>query len=137
MIVPYLDYSAVNNFGGLGLGSFRQGEPVPVLTVDSLQLARCHLLKVDVEGMESEVLTGATETIARYRPVLYLENDRAEKSPQLIQQLLQLGYRIYWHLPPLFNPNNFFGQTEDIFPAPARSMCLPCTVPFPKHSRNA
>jgi hypothetical protein len=49
--------------------------------------------------------------------VLYVENDREEKSAALIGQLLGLGYRLYWHLPPLFNPKNYFGATENVFGA--------------------
>jgi FkbM family methyltransferase len=31
------------------------------------------LIKIDVEGYESQVLAGATETLARFRPLLYVE----------------------------------------------------------------
>jgi len=58
---------------------------------------------------------GAEQTIRRYRPVLYVENDREEKSAALIRQLLALDYRLYWHLPPLFEPRNYFGVTENVF----------------------
>ena len=40
-------------------------------------------MKIDVEGMEGEVLAGASSTIARFRPQLYVENDRREKSAAL------------------------------------------------------
>jgi FkbM family methyltransferase len=115
MIVPRLNYSAVQNFGGLELGRWQEGEGVPVTTVDALDLPACHFLKVDVEGMEEEVLAGAEQTIRRCQPVLYMENDREEKSAGLIGYLLGLGYRLFWHLPPLFNPRNYFGVAENIF----------------------
>ena len=44
------------------------------------------------------------------------ENDRLEKSKDLIELIWSLNYRIYWHLPPLFNPDNFAGDTENIYP---------------------
>ena len=90
-------------------------EPVEIVPVDTLGLARCDLLKIDVEGMEGEVLAGATTTITRFRPVLYVENDREEKSAPLIERLLSLDYELFWHLPFLFNPENFFGQTANVF----------------------
>jgi FkbM family methyltransferase len=62
--VPPLDYAATNNFGGVALGA-AEGEAVEVVTIDDLGLTRLRLLKVDVEGMESEVVTGARTTIAR------------------------------------------------------------------------
>lgn len=46
---------------------------VPVTTIDALQLPRCDLIYLDVERYELEVLKGAVETIAHYRPVLALE----------------------------------------------------------------
>ena len=38
-----------------------------------------------------------------------------EKSPELISLLLSLRYKVYWHLPPLFNPENFAGSEENIY----------------------
>lgn len=104
-----------NNFGGLPLLPAGQGEPVAVVTVDSLALPRCRLIKADVEGMEAEVLAGAQETIRRHRPVLYLENDRRELSPALIRLLQAMQYRLWWHCPPLFNPHNFAANGTNIF----------------------
>ena len=69
-----------------------------------LELERCHFMKIDVEGMEGEVLAGASSTIARLRPQLYVENDRREKSAALIEQLFSLNYELFWHLPLLFRP---------------------------------
>ena len=113
---PPINYGEIYNFGGVSLGDFKNGEQVSVITLDSLALPFCHLLKIDVEGMENEVLQGARETLARHRPLLYVENDRLEKSAALIALLFELDYRLFWHLPPLFHTNNFAGQTENVFP---------------------
>jgi FkbM family methyltransferase len=112
--VPPLDYGRRDNFGGVALGG-AQGEQVQLVTIDGLGLPRLRLLKVDVEGMEYDVITGARETIARFGPALYVENDRAEHSQRLISLLFDLGYRLWWHITPLFNPKNFFGHPQDIF----------------------
>jgi FkbM family methyltransferase len=115
LIVPPIDYHRDGNFGGLGLGSYSAGERVPVVALDGLDLRRCDLLKVDVEGMEREALEGATATVARCRPLLYVENDRPEKAAALIRTIDALGYDLSWHCPPLFNPNNFAGNTQNVF----------------------
>jgi FkbM family methyltransferase len=112
--VPVLDYARENNFGGLSLGG-TNGDVVPVLTIDSLDLPRCNFMKIDVEGMERAVLAGARGTIARFKPVLYVENDRAERSRELIRFIDGLGYAMYWHKPPLYNPRNFFGNPTNVF----------------------
>lgn len=113
--VPPLNYEAEANFSGLGLGSYQQGEKVPLATIDRLQLPRCDLVKVDVEGMELAVLRGAAATIQKFRPILYVENDRLETSPALIEYILTLGYKAYWHLPPLYQPGNYYENPANVF----------------------
>lgn len=112
--VPWLDPTRPHNFGGLALGN-RKGERVPVVAVDELELRTCRLLKVDVEGMELRVLRGARQTIERLRPVLYVENDRFDRSEELIRFIESLGYESYWHRPPLYHPKNFAGNAENVF----------------------
>jgi methyltransferase, FkbM family len=114
--VPQLDPTKPNNFGGLELGGAHPGLTVAVETIDALELPRCRLIKADVEGMESAVLAGAAQTIARHRPFLYLENDRRDHSPALIRHVLSLGYRAWWHLPVYYNPQNFRAVAENLFP---------------------
>lgn len=45
----------------------------PCLTLDSLGLEQCALLKVDVDGGEMGVLEGARDVLARLRPVVSIE----------------------------------------------------------------
>lgn len=115
--VPELDGAADQNFGGLELS---QASPVktkvPLLRIDDLRLAACHFIKIDVEGMERQVLLGARETISRFRPLLYLEDDRVDRSAALRECLADLGYEIYTHRPPLFNANNFAANRQNVFP---------------------
>ena len=127
IFVPPLDFTKENNFGGLGLGGFSSGEPVEVITIDSLQLPLCHFMKIDVEGMERTVLAGAKQTIARFRPALYVENDRQDRSAELVRYLDELGYRMYWHIAPLFRQDNFAGCSENVFGnvASANMFCVP------------
>jgi FkbM family methyltransferase len=47
--------------------------PTPCLTLDSLGLGQCALLKVDVDGGEPGVLEGARDMLARLRPVVSIE----------------------------------------------------------------
>ena len=131
--VPPVDYGATGNFGGVALTGDGSGTAVRVRCIDELELTRCDLVKVDVEGMERDVVEGARDTIRRHRPVLYVENDRRERSQALIALLLDLGYRLYWHLPYLFNPHNFRGVTRNLFPgiASINVLCLPDARPPP------
>ncbi len=127
ILVPALNPSIRENFGRLSLRNVSIGEPVPLITLDSLDLPACHVLKVDVEGMEVEVVKGAAKTIDAYRPIMYLENDRRERSRELLALIFGLDYTVYWHLPRLYNASNFAGDEEDIFPGIVSSniLCVP------------
>jgi FkbM family methyltransferase len=132
-VIPPVDYSAADNFGavplmaGGGAGDWVEGRAARVTPLDALALPSCHLLKIDVEGWEAEVLRGARDTIARCRPIIYLENDRAAQQPVLIALLAELGYAQYWHPAPLFNTANFKGAAEDITDRTVslNMLCLP------------
>ena len=83
--VPQLDHAAPANFGGLHMQrvSHSPGQEVDysnlvaatAITVDSLELSRLDVMKIDVEGMELDVLGGAHNTIARLHPIIYAECD--------------------------------------------------------------
>ncbi|MBM3484263.1 MAG: FkbM family methyltransferase [Alphaproteobacteria bacterium] len=115
--IPHYNYATEGNFGGIGLDQRDpKGVPVEINTLDALFAGkRLNMLKLDVEGMEAEVLKGARDTIARCRPFMYVENDRRDRSPALITLVLELGYRAWWHRPRLYNPANFFGEAENAF----------------------
>lgn len=125
--VPPIDYSREQNFGAVALARSGGGEQIMVKPIDGLGLPAVHFMKVDVEGMEEEVIAGAAETIRKFRPVLYVENERPEKSPALIRRLLELDYALYWHAPALFSPENFYQNPTNVFPNMfSRSLlCLP------------
>lgn len=124
--VPHIDYGREGNFGGVSLGA-GQGEAVRVETIDALGLRRLALLKADVEGMETELLQGAADTIGRLRPLLYVEADRKDRLPALFDRLRSLGYRMWLHAPPLFAADNYFGHAEDVFPdiVSMNLLCVP------------
>ena len=100
---------------------------VDMVTLDNMMLPACHLIKINAEGVERDVLDGARQTIERFRPAIYTKDNRTENHVALIATLLDLEYRIWWHLPYSFNPNNIAGETENIFSEiPAFNLfCLP------------
>jgi FkbM family methyltransferase len=103
--IPLLDYAGPNNFGGLEVGQFSEGEAIGVAPLDEWNMERLDFLKIDVEGYELNVLHGAKETIARCQPVLSVEADREPNVPATLAWLRLNGYRAWWHRPllgPLF-----------------------------------
>ena len=125
--VPALDPEKQNNFGGLSLVNARADEVVKIRTIDSLDLQVLQMIKLDIEGMETDALLGAAQTIRRLRPIIYAENFHQDKSPELIKLIQSHSYELYWHTPALFNAANFAGDAEDVFPGivSANVLCFP------------
>lgn len=121
-VVPPIDYAVSRNPGGVALvedGS--PGRRVPVITLDSLELPQCGLLKVDAEGFEPRVIRGATDLIRRCRPILYVENDRLHQEQELNELIAGMNYRLYWHFPAIAGDDALFGK-----PLISRNMlCIP------------
>lgn len=117
--VPSIDYQYPGNHGGVEVQGEAKGAfqtMVQVKTVDEICGGPVRLIKADVEGMEMEVLKGAKETIEKYKPFLYVENDRKEKSKELIEYIWSIGYDCMYHTPVLFNPNNHLEKKENLWP---------------------
>ena len=64
------------------------------MTLDSLNLTRVDLIKIDVEGMEPDVLGGALNTLVACRPTLFAEYGKAGWDV-LAGLLTPLGYTLF------------------------------------------
>ena len=119
------------NFGGMSLELLENEDSEMTVRIealdDILDVPRLNLIKADVEGMEVQVLKGAAGLIADHRPYLYLEANNVDASAELYRHLKGLNYRMYWHLPRMFNPNNHAGETEDVYPGivSMNVLCIP------------
>lgn len=85
------------------------------VSVDSLALPRCDLIKVDVEGLEADVLESASETIARTRPLLACECNFVEAGSRLLKWAAHHKYLVFGMAIPAFNADNYLGSTRDVF----------------------
>lgn len=108
MRIPILDHLKPASFGSLELKPLSRPEyigqgvdyggeataSVRAMRLDTLDLRRLDLLKIDVEGMELDVLRGAQETLARCRPVMVIEHLKSDLAA-LTEVLTGLGYLIY------------------------------------------
>ena len=59
--------------GHVGTMYVIEGGPVPMQTIDSLGLAECGLIWLDIEGYEENALQGAAQTIERLHPAVIIE----------------------------------------------------------------
>ena len=111
--IPALDIAHGGNYGAVGLGD--TGLPVPVMRLNDLELARCDLVKIDVEGFEWPVLQGAQVHLLRHRPVVYLEAKRTPGTVAALEWLMTNGWQCYWHFAFFFRTDNFRQNTENVF----------------------
>jgi len=127
ILVPVLPPGQFGNFGGVSLTNVQQGESVSLRRLDTIGLAHCHVIKLDVEGMEVEALRGAEALIARHRPTIYAENDREERTMEMLSLLWSWNYKVFVHTPPLYSPANFAGDPENLWPGivSLNILCLP------------
>lgn len=104
--------------------------------LDALGLSSCDLMKVDVDGKELEVLQSGETMIERHRPVLYFENDVKDASADLLGFCIEtLGYDLYWHPAPIFDPDNFAGNAVNHW-APQSIVSL-MVLGLPKERKSA
>ena len=112
--LPVIDPTKKTNFGGVDIRGHTSGEKVAICKIDDIGLKRCDFIKIDVEGMEPDVLMGGVNTIAKLRPYIYMEVDRDENNELLSQILHELKYVIEEHNPRLYSPDyesdNIFGE---------------------------
>lgn len=111
MTYPSLATGCENNFGAAQLIPFDGNHPVQVIPLE----IPCDFLKIDVEGMEVEVLRGAEAMIKECRPIIYVEADRPHLVEELISVLNGFGYACDWHTPALFNENNYKKNPVNVF----------------------
>jgi FkbM family methyltransferase len=109
--LPPVDYTRPWNFGGMSLTTespdpqFKPGSPeraaaerdeaIPVIALDSLNLKRVDFIKLDVEGMEEDVLRGAARTLDISRPLMQVEWMARDQGRLPLYLLEHLDYRIY------------------------------------------
>jgi FkbM family methyltransferase len=81
-----------------------QSLPVAIATLDhwvaERKLSRVDVLKIDVEGLETEVISGAIATLRRCAPVVYFEyipgrRNIVELTPGAFEMLADLDYEMH------------------------------------------
>lgn len=111
--IPQPDYYAAGSFGSLELREMKdtlsvgqevsydsgRGIKVPMVSIDSLQLERVDFLKIDVEGMELDVLEGAKETLKRCAPIILVETLKSD-AQDIRKFLAGAGYADFYDVDP-------------------------------------
>lgn len=75
------------------------------------------ILKLDIEGMESDALLGDADYILQAKPVIWAECNEAPTSFTLCDTIASLGYQPVYVAFPAFRRDNFNRSQELIYPA--------------------
>jgi FkbM family methyltransferase len=105
--IPRLDYNKASSFGSFELRKREDTEQIGqdvdyehntqeigVVSIDSFEPQRLDFIKIDVEGMELDVLEGASRSIGTHRPQMLIECIKTSKS-ELKKRLTEWGYKTF------------------------------------------
>jgi FkbM family methyltransferase len=84
-------------------------------TLDALHLERLDLVKIRSDAVAANILAGASETLWRLRPLLFIAAADSAEVMALAALATRFGYRCWRVEAPLFNPRNFNQRGADIF----------------------
>ncbi|WP_162140549.1 FkbM family methyltransferase [Sphingomonas sp. PR090111-T3T-6A] len=96
------------NFGAL---SFRGNpgsaptETVRMCTLDEIAPPQTRVIKIDVEGHETDVLAGAPNLLASRNQSWVIEHKGDANSIAITQKFLDAGYGVFWLFAPFVTPN--------------------------------
>lgn len=102
--VPSVKFDADCNMGRIGKEHWGKGDQTPLYNINPiLQNNDFDFLLIDAEGMELEILKAVSDN-SLLPNLMWIECDREDEGPELIQYIIDLGYTPYWMVNPL-TPN--------------------------------
>ena len=118
-------YTRVRADGNMGATRFRMEDPsvesnIEVLSIDSwfteqcVETSRVDLIKIDVEGMDVDVLQSSADVIDRFRPIVYMEIGKpllreVGYSSEAVETMLEeKGYHFFRNTRPRNSRNDRF-----------------------------
>ncbi len=140
--LTFINYNAVDNFGGISLVQDKSNpffpnksdlkQKISIMCLDQfLHLKKCNFIKIDVEGMEPDVINGGKLFLNKFRPIMWIENHRVFPN-KLNKLLLESNYNLYWALSFLFNPENYLNTKINHFP----NICSENILAIPKEKNK-
>jgi FkbM family methyltransferase len=137
--IPCTDYNETWNYGAYSIeqGFDRErtysgeqwSETVDLIALDEHRLVQSleslDLLKIDAEGMELAVLSGAVQTISRHKPAIFIENNDAASGDALIKRIQEFNYSCYWYPTERANPKNYNRVAIKIPGGDINMVCFP------------
>jgi len=96
----------IYNWGGRGIEhsdsaykseDVREEDQIQVVSLDSLNIPQCDLIKIDIQGYEYYAIQGAIKTLTKNKPVVLIENNplRSDLDKKVLALFSNLGYEGY------------------------------------------
>lgn len=108
--------------GNIGATSFAPSQNIPAISAGQLSLRGLRqqygdfdLVKLDIEGLEADVLRSDLDFVTTSGASFLVECNETSSSIVLGQLLLSTGLPLYYFAFPSFNPKNFRGSRKPIF----------------------
>ena len=98
-----------------GKTTLATGTDIKTAPFDMLGIPRADFIKIDVEGMEVNVLYGMRNTLATYKPSLLIEMQDPTRYSRIYDYLKGFNYNMYWMPVATFNTNNHKNNSENVF----------------------
>lgn len=113
--VEPIDLDVEENFGGLELMGCENdaGKQVQIMPLDDIVTDRLDFVKIDVEGMEGEVLAGLKKSIADYSPIILAECSSLARAICVLGFAREANLSVYGCVFPSFNPSNFRNNMDN------------------------
>lgn len=108
--------NGAHNWGGRGIiqdsldvnratkNEYREEDVINIISLDSLNIPKCDLMKIDIQGYEYNMLIGSKKLIKNNKPIIFIENydglcgddiKNQERERKPIDLLLKWGYKGY------------------------------------------
>jgi FkbM family methyltransferase len=132
--IPVVDYSVAHSSGSISLTDTQLAtKAVRTISVDDFCIEKNlkpHLIKIDVEGHEVQVIKGALNSITTHLPKVYFECHSESDFQQIVLMLAgcSKNYQFYWHVARIFREDNFNGSKHDIYSGGGFSFNVLATV---------
>ena len=109
------EFSNIGRYGEAGISD--KGTTIKTITLDEIELDKCSLVKIDIEGHEWQAIQGAKSFLLKHKPALYMEAKKeVADTKKYMKWLFDNGWTCYWHFAWWYRENNINNNKNNIFP---------------------
>ena len=117
---PIIDFNKTANYGTYSFKNETElkeqsSNNIKIESIDKYNFKKVDFIKIDVEGMEYDVLKGGIKTIQYYRPYIFSEANSLEDSIAVLNLSRDINYKSYGLLTSAYCKNNFKENKTNIF----------------------